>query len=434
MQDHLFLIYTLISLIFFIIGASILTALNSSLLNLGKFEAKESIKTSLFIFKIFFLNKKWEKFYILISITKHVLYLLYAISFFLFLTLFFPKIEDPSNRKYIILIIFLVVILYLLIDILMRFISRRFAKKTIFYLSPIASVYLTIFFPITSFVLLFSKFFFKEDIKQSKRSFLSKDQVLEMIKASELSLALLPQDQLMIASFITFKEKVAREIMIPRVDIFAIEDTTTLKEALTLISKENYSRVPIFHESIDNITKVLMYKDLLEIFSKKDFEKALNEPIEKYAKPILYAPENKKISRLFQEFRSKKIHLAIIVNEYGSTEGVVTIEDILEELVGEIKDEYDVLEDKQFWQLPSGSLIVDAKMSIIDIEDQLKISIPHSTEYETIGGYIFHVAGTIPSKGWILKNDEFTIEILISNERCIEKIKITPRKQILDKE
>jgi CBS domain containing-hemolysin-like protein len=434
MQDHLFLIYTLICLIFFIIGASSLTALNSSLLNLGKFEANETIKTSFFIYKNFFLNKKWEKFYNLISVTKHILYLLYAISFFLFLTLFFPKIEDPNNRKYIILIIFTVIFLYLLIDILMRFVSKRFSKKTILYLSPISSFYLIIFFPITSFVLLFSKYFFKEDITTSKRSFFSKDQVLEMIKASELSLALSNQDQSMIASFITFKEKVAREIMIPRVDIFAIEDTTTLKDALSLISKENYSRVPIFHESIDNITKVLMYKDLLEIFSKKNFEQALNEPIEKYAKPILYAPENKKISRLFQEFRSKKIHLAIIVNEYGSTEGIVSIEDILEELVGEIQDEYDILEDKQFWKLPSGSLIVDAKMSIIDIETQLKISIPHSTEYETIGGYIFHVAGTIPSKGWILKKDEFTIEILISNERCIEKIKITLRKQALDKE
>ncbi|NGX56112.1 MAG: Magnesium and cobalt efflux protein CorC [Candidatus Anoxychlamydiales bacterium] len=434
MQDHLFLIYTVIFLIFFIIGGSTLTAFNSSLLSLGKFEAKENLKTSLFLFKNFFLNKKWEKFYILISITKHILYLLYAITFFLLLTLFFPKIEDPNNRIYIIVIIFFVVFLYLLVDFLMRFISKRFSRKTILYFSSICSIYLTIFLPLTSIAFLFSKYIFKEDIKTLRRSFLSKDKVLEMIKASELSLALTNADQSMIASFITFKEKVAREIMIPRVDIFAIEDTTLLKDALKIISEENYSRIPIYHESIDNITKVLMYKDLLEVFANNDFEKLLNEKVDKFAKPILYAPENKKISKLFQEFKSKKIHLAIIVNEYGSTEGVVTIEDILEELVGEIRDEYDIYEDKQYWHLPSGSLVVDAKMSIIDIEEQLKISIPHNPEYETIGGYIFHVAGTIPSKGWKIEQDNFTIEILISNDRCIEKIRITPRKQILEKE
>ncbi|MFA6501683.1 MAG: transporter associated domain-containing protein, partial [Parachlamydiales bacterium] len=152
----------------------------------------------------------------------------------------------------------------------------------------------------------------------------------------------------------------------------------------------------------------------------------LNKPIENFVKPIIYAPENKKISKLFLEFKNKKTHLAIIVNEYGGTEGIVTIEDILEEMVGEIKDEYDIEEEKQYWQLPTGSFVIDAKMNIIDLEDQLKIKIPHSPEYETIGGYIFHIAGTIPSKGWKIHLEDFDIEVLISNERCIEKIRITP--------
>ena len=154
----------------------------------------------------------------------------------------------------------------------------------------------------------------------------------------------------------------------------------------------------------------------------------LDTPIEKIAKPILYTPETKKISSLLQEFRSKQIHLAIVVDEYGGTEGIVTIEDILEELVGEIADEYDIAEEVLFTPLPDGGWIVDAKMSIIDIEEELGVKIPQGPEYDTIGGYIFHRAGAIPLKGWRIHHDEFDLEVLSSSERSIEKIRITPHK------
>jgi CBS domain containing-hemolysin-like protein len=153
----------------------------------------------------------------------------------------------------------------------------------------------------------------------------------------------------------------------------------------------------------------------------------LNAPLESLAKPVLYAPENKKIALLLQEFRNKQIHMAIIVDEYGGTEGIVTIEDILEELVGEIEDESDIGANQQFWALPSGGWVVDAQMSIFDIEERLGIQIPHGLEYETIGGYVFHCAGTIPTKGWRLLHDQFELEVLSSNERSIKKIKIIPR-------
>ena len=120
--------------------------------------------------------------------------------------------------------------------------------------------------------------------------------------------------------------------------------------------------------------------------------------------------------------------MAIIVDEYGGTEGVVTIEDILEELVGEIEDEYDIGEEREYLEVPGdGGWIVDAKMTLFDIEEQLGIKIPANPEYETIGGYIFHCAGTIPPKGWRLSHDNFDLEITSSNERSIKKIKITPR-------
>ena len=119
--------------------------------------------------------------------------------------------------------------------------------------------------------------------------------------------------------------------------------------------------------------------------------------------------------------------MAIVVDEYGGTEGIVTIEDILEELVGEIGDEYDIGKDQPFYALPDGSWVVDAKMNILDIEERLGIRIPPDPEYETIGGYVFfHCAGTIPAKGWRLMHDDFDLEVLGSNERSVKKVKVIP--------
>ncbi len=221
-----------------------------------------------------------------------------------------------------------------------------------------------------------------------------------------------------------FKERIAKEIMVPRVNLFALPADTPIHEAAALFAQEGYSRIPIYKETLDQITGVVLYKDLLTHYTQPHPDLSL--PLETLAKPVLFAPETKRISILLQEFRSKQIHMAIIVDEYGGTEGIVTIEDILEELVGEIEDEYD-LDADPFFQLPDGSWIVDAKMSILDIETHVGIRIPPNPEYETIGGYVFHCAGSIPPKGWRLSHDAFDLEVLSSNERSLKKIKIVPR-------
>jgi len=142
---------------------------------------------------------------------------------------------------------------------------------------------------------------------------------------------------------------------------------------------------------------------------------------------VLYTPETKKISMLLQEFRKKQMHLAVVVDEYGGTAGVVTIEDILEEIVGEIADEYD--EDTElFSRLTTGTWLLDARMSIIDIEEELDIKIPQDADYDTIGGYIYHRTGTIPSRGFVIDHDDFKIEVMKSNERGVEKVKMTAKQ------
>jgi CBS domain containing-hemolysin-like protein len=215
--------------------------------------------------------------------------------------------------------------------------------------------------------------------------------------------------------------------MVPRIDVFGLAADISIKDAAQQLCVEGYSRIPIFKGSLDNIVGILMYKDVLEKYmeqaEKGANSKLLDAPIDSIAKSPLYTPETKKISNLLQEFRKKQVHLAIVVDEYGGTEGLVTIEDILEAIVGDIADEYDQ-EKRLYKEASDHSWIVDAKFSIIDAEEQLGIKIPQDGDYDTIGGYIYHCAGAIPSKGFTLHHDTFVMEILSSNERAVDKVRI----------
>ena len=152
-------------------------------------------------------------------------------------------------------------------------------------------------------------------------------------------------------------------------------------------------------------------------------ESALEEPIKRYMKNIHYCPETKKISSLLQEFRKKQTHLALVVDEYGGTSGLVTIEDILEEIVGDIADEYDDIEtftqkvDATHW-------IVDARVNILDLEEETGIKIPQYGEYDTVAGYVFFRLGAIPVSGHVLHHDEYDMKILTCNDRMVEKVEI----------
>ncbi len=317
----------------------------------------------------------------------------------------------------------------LVFDFLFSLFGQMKTEAAIHLLSPLCSCFLLICTPLTApFFRLMKHFLPKVKVSTPILTFKIRDKVHELLQETELGAYLDATEQKFILSIVSFKERIAREVMVPRINIFSIADTTAVKTAAEQFLTEGYSRIPVYHDSVDNIIGVLLYKDVLKIFIERfEFPQQLNTPVGKLVKPVLYTPETKKISHLLQEFRSKQIHLAIVVDEWGGTEGIVTIEDILEELVGEIADEYDTGQQNLFSALPEGGWIVDAKMSIIDIQEELGVNIPQSPEYDTIGGYAFNRAGTIPVKGSKIHHDDFDLEILSSSERAINKIKITPK-------
>lgn len=360
---------------------------------------------------LIFLKKSSPKdFFVLLFISKQIVILLFAFATFIYFSYLNITIS-----------ILITLSILLFTDAISRFLANIYYKKLFFISSVISSIFVYLLLPI-SYPLYKA---FKMFSLKIKNQFFSEENLLDIIQSEETNTQI---DKKILSSLVTFKKKVAREVMTPRIDVFSLSKDLTIQEAIKQNVEENYSRIPIHKDTKDQIIGILMYKDILKLYTKHD--KNLDAKIETLITPVLYVPENKKIFRIFNEFREKKLHMAIVVNEYGNAEGIITIEDILEELVGEIEDEYDINEQKQYQKLPDNSWVIDGKMSIIDIEKKLNINIPRSIEYETIGGFIFHRAGFIPKKGWSLHLDDFDIQILSSNERCIEKIKIIFKEDI----
>jgi putative hemolysin len=425
--------------LFFLLGSSALTSLSAALHRKGRLLTEEDLKdeNSPFFFrhflKFFFGKQKWEGLLFSLSFTKHLLRIAYVLTAFFYFTqldlLHSGAAASLTDGKFILLTACIIIAASLLFDFLFTLFGQLRAASAFRLLSPFCSCLLVLCIPLTAPFFRIMKHFLPKGTKNIKpaASFKIREKVHELLQETELGAYLDATEQKFILSIVSFKERIAREVMVPRINVFSMADDTPVHEAAQQFLTEGYSRIPVYHDSVDNIIGVLLYKDVLQFYiDQSQSPQKLATPIGKLVKPVLYTPETKKISHLLQDFRHKQIHLAIIVDEWGGTEGIVTFEDILEELVGEIADEYDTAQQNLFSTLPGGGWSVDAKMSIIDIQEELSVNIPQSPEYDTIGGYIFHRAGAIPSKGWKIHHDDFDLEVLSSSERAVEKIKITP--------
>lgn len=313
-------------------------------------------------------------------------------------------------------------------EYLPRFITSQSATYSLSLAAPLCSPFLLLTLPLFAPLMKIAEALWQtidfDSLNEPMREM--KQEIFEIVQGSEIAPTLSTDDRKLLESAVRFQQRIAREVMVPRIDIFSINGATSIREAAKLLHEQGYSRVPVYKETVDNLVGILMHKDLLTKYmeamgSKK--EDLLDAPVETIVKPVFYIPETKPISTLLQDFRKRQVHLAVVVDEYGGTEGLVTMEDTLEEIVGEIEDEYDDEEDR-FISLSDQNWVIDARMTIIDAEQQLGIHIPQSSEYDSIGGYIFHKTGSIPSKGFILQLDNLEIEVIRSNERRIEKVRI----------
>lgn len=431
--------------LFFLLGASVTTAFATLFQKLGEAAAIRLAQENshLFFFskvqKWFFGERLRESLWFNFQFAKNLLNTCFAISaFFFFITQspFEAALSEILAKNAVTMHLSILAFaaaatigISLFTDFFFNLIGASYPQLFFKIYAPIASFYLTLCSPLALALYKLSRLLIPRLSSEKKvsPSFKMREKILEILNESELSHYLDRNDQRLILSMASFKERIAREVMVPRIDVFCLPSETTIEEAAEHFTKEGYSRIPIYRDNVDHIIGVIINKDVLKILAHPSPQFHAKSLIEHCVKPVLYTPETKKISHLLQEFRNKQIHMAIVVDEYGGTEGIVTIEDILEELVGEISDEYDSQEELLFASLPSGGWLVDARMSIIDIEEELGVRIPQGPEYDTVGGYIFHRAGSIPTAGWRMHHDDFDLEIISSDDRSIDKVRITPR-------
>ena len=225
----------------------------------------------------------------------------------------------------------------------------------------------------------------------------------------------------LLSSVLAFTEVLVKEIMIPRTQVVSLEDNASYDEALRLVTESELSRIPVFKGSLDEVVGVLYVKSLLADVKKGIAPGQFSLP--KYLRAPFFVPEVMKVSRLLTEMQRRKTHLAIVVDEFGGTSGLVTLEDVVEEIVGEIHDESDI-EDKKLKVLSDGVILADAQVSIRDLETHLDVEFPEGGDYETLGGFLTATAGRVPPTGSLVVWGGLTFTVKAADDRRVQKVEI----------
>lgn len=248
--------------------------------------------------------------------------------------------------------------------------------------------------------------------------FVTEEEIKILVDIGEEEGIIEGEEREIIEGVFEFSETLAREVMVPRVDIVALDVNSTFEEAIDTINMSGHSRIPIYEETIDNIVGILYAKDLLKYFGLKN-----PPPLKAIMRSPYYVPETKPIDELFREMRAQKIHMAIIIDEYGGTAGLVTIEDILEELVGEIMDEYDINEESMVKEIAPDEIIVDGRMNLEELNEMLGVNLP-AEETDTIAGFVYDHISHIPKAGEEFEYDGVLIRVEEVRGRRITKLRI----------
>jgi putative hemolysin len=215
-----------------------------------------------------------------------------------------------------------------------------------------------------------------------------------------------------------FTDTRAKEVMIPRTDVVAIDIKTPHEKIIKIVTEEGYSRIPVYVDTIDHVVGIIYTKDLITLLENRDLI-----VLQDIIRPAYFVPDSKKISQLMREFQQKKIHLAIVVDEFGGTQGIITMEDILEEIVGEIHDEYDEVL-KEVETSADGAFLVNARLPITQFNARFGCDIPEDFDYETVGGFLYKLTGRIPDLNETIQHKNLTFTVVTKSERRMRQIKV----------
>jgi CBS domain containing-hemolysin-like protein len=246
------------------------------------------------------------------------------------------------------------------------------------------------------------------------------EEILSLVEQGRMEGVVDAEEMEMIENVLELSETTAEEIMTPRTDIIAINVNDDLQEILEIIINAGHSRIPVYEKNIDTIVGLIYAKDLLSEIGKSPGDFNIRE---KMRKPY-FIPETKPLNDLLGEFQNQKLHIAVLLDEYGGTTGIVTIEDILEELVGEIVDEYEETPPESIKKIDETTIEVDARIYIDDLNNEFELALPEDEDYDTVGGFVFSHLGYVPKTGEIFGYENVKFTIAAAEARKIKRIRI----------
>lgn len=351
------------------------------------------------------LIKKPAQIRITISIVQIICFVaLMLLTVYGLFYLFGQAFNVPSN--YLLLAIGSIVVLFVCTILIPAYIVRNRVVAVARFIAPYIMVADWLLRPLTGMSVLLSvsgKKRFSGDIEYGSKESIDEKDLLQDI--------------------ILFYNKTTEEIMIPRMDMKAVEVNSSYKDVLDIVMKTGFSRIPVYEETEDDIKGILYVKDLLQSIQKPESFKW-----QSFIRAAYFIPETKKIDSLLEEFRSNKIHIAIVVDEFGCTSGLVTMEDVIEEIVGEISDEHDI-DKRHFLVLPDGDYIFEGKIQLIDFFRETDI--PSSAfgklteEVDTLAGLLLKIKGTLPHRRDIIDYNGYRFQVLEADQRRVLKIKFS---------
>jgi CBS domain containing-hemolysin-like protein len=254
------------------------------------------------------------------------------------------------------------------------------------------------------------------------------NEIQELLEEGEEQGLITRQEERLISSIFDFRETMASEIMTPSAEIVCAEENATVEELVEMINEGGYTRIPVYRETHDHVVGILHAKDLLKICAGNE---SVGFAIKDYLNPPMFIQESKPITELLRDFQTKKNHMALVVDEFGGVRGLITLEDVIEEIVGEIDDEHDQ-EESELRVVDEQTIIVDAKIDIEEVEAHFSVTLPEGP-YESVGGFIIHQLGRVPEVGAQVEYELLHFGVLGADKRRIKTIRVT-QKEIVDQD
>lgn len=279
---------------------------------------------------------------------------------------------------------------------------------------------MTILSPISRSMLWLSNRFVALFGGRGNAPYVTEEEIKTLVDAGSEEGVIEDDEKEMIYSIFQFGDTIAREIMVPRIDIVAVDVETSLDEALDLILTQGHSRLPVYENSIDSICGLLYAKDLLTVWRDDSHRQ---RKVRELMRPAFFIPESKKAVALLEDLQQRKIHMAIVIDEYGGTAGLVTIEDLIEEIVGDIQDEYDPESEAEYEKISDAEYLFDAGINLDDVNALLDVELP-TDESDTLGGYVFSELGKVPLAGEVFKANGLEIKVETITGRRIRKVRV----------